>query len=320
MKIWGLVLSILGLVSCSEKGLQAPFQTSQIDQGVIYVRDSRLESSEVKSKIYQEEKQASLAMIFQRKLHLVAEDTYQVRARTLVDQYNFCPDQKYADQKAAAACSSTLIAEDLVLTAGHCLPAEGTCSEMAFVVGYDETKARSGQQFLKVDQVYSCQKVEYLSIGDQIDQPDMAIVRLDRKVVGINPVDLSTSREVLPDEGLFSFSYPSGLPQKFLQGKVRTHAPENQIFRAAIDVFHGSSGALVYSQADHAPLGIVLGGEEDYSLDPKKLCYKPKICAKGGCAGEKILKTTAILKEIARIQEIHQVSLDIVRLDVKSKE
>lgn len=259
-------------------------------------------------------------MIFQRKLHLVAEDTYQVRARTLVDQYNFCPDQKYAQQKAAAHCSATLIADDLILTAGHCLPAEGTCAEMAFVVGYDQTKARSGQQFLKVDQVYSCQKVEYLSIGDQIDQPDMAFVRLDRKVEGIKPIDLATSREVLPDEVLFSFSYPSGLPQKFMQGKVRTHAPEKQVFRAAIDVFHGSSGALVYSQADHAPLGIVLGGEEDYSLDPQKLCYKPKVCSKGGCAGEKILKTTAILKEIARIQDIHQVSLDLINLDVKSKE
>lgn len=314
MKIWGIVLSSFMIASCTESSLTEPFRVQSKDQGVIYVWDSRIESSQIRSVKYQKEKQSSLAMIYQRKLQKVTDETYLIRSYDLINQYNFCPDERYARQMSAAACSTTLVAEDLIMTAGHCFPSDLTCSDIAFVKGFVAQDDLAVENLFSSDQIYQCSQIEYLSFGDFESQLDVAFIRLDRKVKGVQPIDLNRSRDVVPGERLFSFSYPSGLPQKFLMGKVRSESSESPIFRAAIDAFHGSSGAMVYSQTDHAPLGIILGGEEDYVFDSKKLCFRPQICAKGECRGEKILKINSILKTLSQYGE-----MQLLLLDIKSK-
>ena len=44
-----------------------------------------------------------------------------------------CPDERFAAQPANADCSATLIAPDIMLTAGHCI---NSCGDSRFVFDY----------------------------------------------------------------------------------------------------------------------------------------------------------------------------------------
>jgi len=199
-----------------------------------------------------------------------------------LEDAGICPDERFADQMAAGFCSATLIAPDLILTAGHCI-SESDCADSAFVFDYSMTDEAT-LQTITADDVYSCQEVLVNLVSDS----DYAVVRLDREVAGRTPATVNVSGAALPAaQPLVVNGYPSGLPLKIDDGaNVRDpRAATLDYFVANLDTFGGNSGSGVFDNASKQLVGILVRGEQDYVNDPAG-CARVNVCPNDGCSGE----------------------------------
>jgi len=203
---------------------------------------------------------------------------------TLQQSFGVCPDERFASQITAGFCSSTLVAPDTVVLAGHCINA-GNCAQYAFVFDYYMTDATTLHPITH-DDVYHCAQVltqQVVGTG-----ADFAVVRLDRPVVGRTPAVIATSSAEVPNgTRLIINGYPSGLPLKLEDGAaVRdSRASTLDFFVANLDTFGGNSGSGVFRADTHQMVGILVRGETDYVQDPAG-CSRVNRCPDNGCRGE----------------------------------
>ena len=118
---------------------------------------------------------------------------------------NLCASERFKEQPAGAFCSGTLVGNDIIMTAGHCITDAAKCADTKFVFGFAVKSAGgAATTAVPVSEVYSCKKIikrdltnptGILSgiaalIGSMINGgtgPDYALVQLDRKVSGHKP-------------------------------------------------------------------------------------------------------------------------------------
>jgi MYXO-CTERM domain-containing protein len=200
---------------------------------------------------------------------------------TLADQ-GVCTTQRFVTQPVAGFCSGTLIAPDLLLTAGHCID-DDSCADMSFVFDYYMTDANT-LQTITADDVYTCSDV----VVNLVEDSDYSIVRLDRPVVGRTPAVVDDDAAALPDNRrLIVNGYPSGLPLKIDDGgRVRDRRADTlDFFVANLDTFGGNSGSGVFDRGTRELVGILVRGETDYVEAPSG-CFRVNVCPNEGCRGE----------------------------------
>ncbi|RME20293.1 MAG: hypothetical protein D6806_16665, partial [Deltaproteobacteria bacterium] len=204
-------------------------------------------------------------------------------APTLGSYYNLCPGERFADQLTAAWCSGTLIAQDLVLTAGHCVRNNSECSSTRFVFGYYMTDANT-LNTVTVDDIYSCAEIV---VRQETSTVDYGIIRLDRPVTGRVPAQVRLVNAPLSaGDPLTVHGCPSGLPVKIDDGgAVRDpRAGTLDYFVANLDTFGGNSGSGVFLQNGRLLAGILVRGEQDYVSNGN--CDVVNVCPNNGCMGE----------------------------------
>lgn len=180
---------------------------------------------------------------------------------------NFCPEARFSDEQFVARCSSSLIGEDLILTAGHCVDDDlkTWCGEYSIVFDYVR-----GQE-LKSENIYRCKEVLYRKFVGAYDE-DLAIIRLTKKVSGRTPVKLSPS---LPSvsEKLSMIGYPLGITQKTVDdGYVTQFGPSKYSFRHNLDTFSSNSGGPVFNSAGEQVGVLVRGTGGNQDSVPGKSC------------------------------------------------
>ena len=203
-------------------------------------------------------------------------------AATLED-LGICPDERFADQVTAGFCSGTLIAPDLILTAGHCINSS-TCDDFVFVFDYYMTDENT-LQTITSDDVYACEDV----VVRLVDDSDYAVVRLDREVAGRTPARVKRAASAMPaSRRLIVQGYPTGLPLKIDEGaRVRDPRPGRlDYFTANLDTFGGNSGSGVFDRRNRQLVGVLVRGEPDYVEDIEEGCFRANRCRNGGCDGE----------------------------------
>lgn len=174
---------------------------------------------------------------------------------------NLCPSERFLDHPTTADCSGTLIAPDLVLTAGHCVVSASACAQTSFVFDYYYA-AEGTLASIEPTDVYTCDEivVRRNRRGD-----DYAIIRLSAPALDRTPAPIRRAQNTLQagdDLGVIGFG--SGVPAKIdTGGHVRRPEPSSVAFRADLDTFGGNSGSGVYD-ADGRVLGILVSGETDY--------------------------------------------------------
>ena len=263
---------------------------------VIYGRDDRLNYSQASQRL-RELADSTAGMV--RKDKLVSSGRfYKFKASQFGGRYvgnmwengPICMDENFSKEKTLTDCSGFLIAEDILVTAGHCVRDKKSCSTNKWIFGFTNSISNKGK-ILKSD-TYSCKKI--LKRGDR--PKDFAILKLDRKVEDRQPLRYSKSRVKVGDK-LIVIGHPAGLPQKIAAG-ARVFKVGKNLFKTNLDTFAGSSGSAVFNEASGKVIGILVSGSEDFVKDEKEGCFRVNTCANEfsgrDCLGEGVTPISVI--------------------------
>ncbi len=123
--------------------------------------------------------------------------------------------------------------------------------------------------------------------------PDFALIRLDRKVTGHNPLAINRSAGLAAGDGLFVIGHPVGLPLKVAGGATVRDVPMEGYFTTDLDTFSGSSGSPVFNAKTKLIEGILARGDEDFVLTPAG-CAATAAYAQNGGRGEEATKISIL--------------------------
>ena len=230
--------------------------------------------------------------------------------RQLGTQLNLCPRERFKSQPLVATCSGFLIAEDLLVTAGHCMINvfnQSTCQMNSWVFDLRmESKDSIELSFIEEDRVYNCKKVIK---AQKKGGPDFALIQLDRPVKGRYPLDMARSSDLKKGDDIYMIGHPTGLPLKVTSGGKVFDVLEDYV-STNLDAFHGNSGSPVINEKTNLVEGILVRGKPDWTMttdDQGRECVTVNKCNenRNDCLkdsmdieGEHFTKITEILKLI----------------------
>lgn len=216
-------------------------------------------------------------------LQLKSDETYG-------EYRNLCEDVPFTEQPVVPACSSFLVAPDVMVTAGHCVEGFGSpsCSDMRFVFDYGYFGDDGAPTAISEDKVARCEQIVAANYeGNELDQKDFAVIKLQEPVTDRQPLELrAEGGRVSAGDHLTLIGYPDGLPVKVDSGGVVFHTTDTR-FVATNDSFAGNSGGAVVNtrtgkiEAVH----VASGGQRFESADDQQ-CSRPKQCQQANTDGE----------------------------------
>ncbi len=240
-------LLLLALAGCAEEPRVAAAP-------VIFGADDRVEVHEVVDETLRAlVVRAVPALVHQRRLAIdPSSGVVTLSGPTLRDRRGLCEGEAFLEQPAVASCSATLIDDDLVLTAGHCVESV-ECVDQRYVFGwyYDAPDA-----LREIDQssVYACAEIVAFAHDAQ---NDYAIVRLDRAAIG-PPAEVRRGSVAVGDVVSLA-GYPLGIPMKVVESGAVTAPRSATTFYARLDAHPGNSGSGVFDDA-HRVIGELTAG------------------------------------------------------------
>ncbi len=231
---------------------------------------------------------------------------------------NLCPGEKFREQPIGAFCSGTLVGEDIVLTAGHCITDEAQCADTKFVFGYNVGGA-DGKARTTVPQkdVYGCKRIIKRDLDKQGSGiigtglailnallnrigPDFAVIQLDRKVEGRRPLPVNRNDDLKAGDRIFVIGHPVGLPVKIAgEASVRTTDPK-AFFLTDLDTFGGNSGSAVFNARTNKIEGVLVRGGTDFVDSPAGCKVQYRVGQNEG-KGEAVTKMSKVRKYIPEI-------------------
>ena len=257
-----------------------------IQRKVVYGDDDRQDVYQVTNEALLRMSQGTCALVSPSNIDRQADGRYRLSGTTLGAARDLCASEPFRDQPTAAFCSGFLVSQDVVATAGHCVPADG-CDGTAFVFDYKMIDSTTAKMVIEQDNVYFCEEV----VGHRLSGGvDYALVRLDRPVTGRQPVEIRRSGRVPDRTPLVMVGHPSGLPQKIAGGaRVRDNSASSH-FVANTDSYGGNSGSPIFNEFTNEVEGILVRGVADYVSEGN--CYVSNHCSDAGCDGEDATRTT----------------------------
>lgn len=264
----------------------------------IYGDDHRREPYELEDESMAEFAGSSVALIPESNMFYDG-GIYRLSSQTYGKEYQLCRGERFFDQPTPASCSGTLVAEDIVLTAGHCIDSTDDCKGAKFVFGYALSRPGEFPREIAARDVFSCKEIlarEERSDLNPAHSVDFALVRLDRPAGDRPLVPMGATGGPRLGDNLFAFGYPAGLPLKFVtNGQVRSLG--KNLFQTNLDTYSGNSGSAVINLTTKKLEGILIRGDHDFEFTGEN-CYLSKHCEDDGCRGEWVMKIDEILARI----------------------
>ncbi|WP_233595939.1 MULTISPECIES: serine protease [Corallococcus] len=260
-------------------------------QPVVYGTDNRTDVyAHANATLRARAQQSTVALMNPSDFNATNPNNVTFNASTLRSAYNLCTSERFLDDLTPAFCSGTLIDDDLVLTAGHCITSASACSSTRFVFNFYRTAAGTMQTVTTAD-IFSCQAIvarQQATVGGR--NLDFAIVRLDRPATPrFTPAPIRAGNAALAvATNVTVIGSGSGIPFKIDSGGAVRDARSGTLdyFVATTDTFGGNSGSGVYENSGYTVAGILVRGETDYKTNGS--CSVVNTCTETGCRGEDI--------------------------------
>jgi hypothetical protein len=213
-----------------------------------------------------------------------------------------CADELFSSQTAPGFCTGFLVAEDVLVTAGHCLQ-KTACADTSIVFGYQMESTGSLAQVTKED-VFECAEVIVQTLPNQENgYLDYALIKLDRPT-GRAGLNYRTEDLLQAQDNVAVVGYPSGLPLKIASNAfVMSNDSSSPFFVANLDTFGSNSGSPVINMDTYQVEGILVRGTIDYVLSEDGSCVQVNRCPEGGdanCAGENATKMALLAERIQK--------------------
>lgn len=256
---------------------------------VIYGNDDRLDLHQVQNS-QQLELASSTVMLVTASLLTKVGNRYTITSKTFGQDFGLCPEEPFYDQPDPAFCSGSLVGEDLVLTAGHCIENQTDCDTTRFVFGYSVNAPGVYPNSADEKDVVGCKSIVARKLEGQ--GADYALIKLNRKITHRTPLVVEKNSSLKPGDPIGVIGHPSGLPTKVSYGaEVRSTAPVGY-FTTNLDTYGGNSGSAVFNANTGRIEGILVRGEVDFVL--KGSCRVSKRCDSSACRGEDVTKIAEI--------------------------
>lgn len=283
----------------------------------------------------------SVVSLWPSKQVLVQGDEARLATIGFGTALNLCPGEKFREQPIGAFCSGTLVGDDLILTAGHCITDEASCADARFVFGYNIDK-EGGQARTTVPSkdVYSCKRIVKRDLDKQASGiigtgiaiinallnragPDYAVIQLDRKVSGRTPLAINRNKDLKDGDRIFVIGHPVGLPVKVAgDASVRTTKPKS-FFMTDLDTFGGNSGSAVFNARTNKIEGILVRGGTDFADSPAG-CKTQFRTGQNEGRGEAVTKISIVKKYIpevgAKAVELEERDMQVAPISLENEE
>ncbi|MDC0712259.1 serine protease [Stigmatella sp. ncwal1] len=292
---WLLAVLATTSVSCRDGSSSKASETlKEAKAAAVYGTDNRTDVyAYADSTLRNRAVQSTVALMHSGELNVSNPNNITFKAQTLGAAYNLCSGERFWSDPVPAFCSGTLIDDDLVLTAGHCIATAADCASTRFVFKFYKADYYSLATVTTAD-IFSCQDIVVRAQGVANGQTlDYAIVRLDRPATPrFAPAPLRAgSRPMGTGQKVAVIGASSGTPLKIdASGTVlEPNASVLDYFVAATDTFNGNSGAGVYEQGGSNLAGILVRGDKDYAYSSSTgSCRVARVCGELGCRGEDV--------------------------------
>jgi V8-like Glu-specific endopeptidase len=261
---------------------------------VIYGDDNRVNPADAKNQLHVTLSRSTAVQINLKSRYgtvtgnlTASGDQYLLKDQTLQQGMNACASERFSQQNALGNCSGFLVAPDLLVTAGHCVPSQSQCDDALWV--FDYRNEEIADLTMKKENVYKCVKIVNQELNSST-KADYALIQLDRKVSGREPLKFRTSGKIKTGTDLVVIGHPSGLPTKIAAGASVKKNDQDQYFISDLDTYGGNSGSAVFDAKTGQIEGILVRGAKDYVRSPKG-CYVSNVCTdttSSGCGGESV--------------------------------
>lgn len=295
IRILALTLALgSAATGCALDDDQPDDELSEVSTPVVYGADNRTDVfAHADATLRSRAQLATVALMRPTAINTSNPNNVTFSSPTLQQGFNLCAGQRFLTDPTPAFCSGTLIDDDLVLTAGHCITSAANCSNTRFVFNFYRPSALTLQTVTTAD-VFSCQSIvvrQQAVVGGR--NLDYAIVRIDRSASPrFTPAPVRTAATALSvGQNVAVIGSGSGIPFKIDSGgSVRDPRGSTlDFFVASTDTFGGNSGSGVYETASYTVAGILVRGETDYVAQGS--CNIVNTCTEAGCRGEDITYT-----------------------------
>lgn len=283
-----ITLTLAALAFCAAN-IPLAFSTDKTGDKVIYGADDRLDIYQVTDARLLKLADSTVGL-FQGYDVTIEGDKAKLATDSYAQSYGLCKEEPFYEQVTGAFCSGSLVAPDIIMTAGHCVKSADDCKAMKFVFGFAVKKAGVMPETVPAGDVYGCSAL----IGREVvgTGADWALIRLDRKVTNREPLKYNTKDTVKNGDPLVVIGHPAGLPTKIAGGATVRDASPKGYYVANLDTYGGNSGSAVFNARTGVIEGILVRGENDYVY--KNGCRVSNVCATNGCRGEDVTKLSSI--------------------------
>eukprot|EP00588_Corethron_pennatum_P002406 CAMPEP_0194295952 /NCGR_PEP_ID=MMETSP0169-20130528/54783_1 /TAXON_ID=218684 /ORGANISM="Corethron pennatum, Strain L29A3" /LENGTH=434 /DNA_ID=CAMNT_0039045261 /DNA_START=193 /DNA_END=1497 /DNA_ORIENTATION=+ len=234
----------------------------------------------------------------------------------------------FGDELQVGFCSGTLIAEQFVVTAGHCTTEKSHCGNTYFV--FNATAAQISTGSFPASRVFLCDRIR-IRVNEDDDISDIIAslktgagfgTDLDYAVIKLKfavpadvavPVMVKTDARVNVSDRVFVVGHPAGLPRKYSEAEVgfvgSMEERGSYKWAAPFSTFGGNSGSGVFLRSTGKMVGIHVTGGKDFSDDNDR-CHSIKYCPARSTSGHPLSNQTFADEFADKILSVYRICPD----------